>query len=126
MEEESNAQCHNINTDILLPSTSRKSFYFLQVTRAAVQTFVHLFEHAGREMEELKGTEAVADALFTKTADTNRFIRRDSLVALDAMAKNVSRVALVVILVVVDYVPACLEFVAGCWCKFSIMRKLRY
>ncbi len=87
---------------------------------------MHLFEHAGREMEELKGTEAVADALFTKTADTNRFIRRDSLVALDAMAKNVSRVALVVILVVVDYVPACLEFVAGCWCKFSIMRKLRY
>ncbi len=59
-----------------------------QVTRAAVQTFGLMFEHLGRQMEELKAMEDVASMLFTKTADTNRFIRRDSLSALDAMADH--------------------------------------
>ncbi len=60
-----------------------------QVTRAAIQAMVQLLEHLGRDMEELKVMDEVAETLFTKTADTNRFIRKDSLLALDAMAERV-------------------------------------
>ncbi len=39
---------------------------------------------------ETKSLDAIAELLLTKTADTNRFIRRDAATALDALSEHVS------------------------------------
>ena len=61
-----------------------------QVTRAAIQTLVQMFIQLGRAMELNKVLEELAHLMMTKTADTNRFIRRDANMALEALSEHIA------------------------------------
>ncbi len=59
-----------------------------QVCRAAAHTLSELFSHLKKSMES--DLEKVAVPLIHKTGDTNKFLREDCHVALDAMVDNLS------------------------------------
>lgn len=59
-----------------------------QVMRAAIQTADQMFEHMGRAMEP--EMSSLVEILLHRTGDTNRFIRSDSLHALETMLERLS------------------------------------
>ncbi len=59
-----------------------------QVCRTAAHTLAELFAHLRKNMES--DLEKVALPLIHKTGDTNKFLREDCHVALDAMVENLS------------------------------------
>ncbi len=62
--------------------------FSLKVCRAAAHTLAELFMQLRRNMES--DLEKVAVPLILKTGDTNKFLREDCHVALDAMVENLS------------------------------------
>jgi len=64
-----------------------------QVTRAALQTMALIFVYLGREMErrvDPKHLDEIADLMLTKSADTNRFIRKDAKTAFSALVEDIT------------------------------------
>jgi len=59
-----------------------------QVCRQAIQTVGQLFQHCGKAMEQ--DLDRTSQLLLHKTADTNRFIREDSHLALMSMIDYIS------------------------------------
>jgi hypothetical protein len=64
-----------------------------QVTRPALQTMALLFYYVGRDVEKKldpKQLDEIADFMLTKTADTNRFIRKDAKAAFTTIIDNIT------------------------------------
>ncbi len=61
------------HSSLILIIKGAKKSYLLQVTRAAVQTFVIIFSFMGKAVESTKSLEVTLETLLTKTADTNRY-----------------------------------------------------
>ena len=71
-----NHECKNLRSQVNSQKKLKKyvkvTWFFSQVTRAAIQTFLIMFSVMGKDVEMAKSLESTIQLLLTKTADTNR------------------------------------------------------
>ena len=75
--------------------TPKKHPCFFQVCRAAVTVVGELFVQLKRNMES--DLDKIVITLLNKSGDTNKFLREDCNVALDAIVENVSHLKIIAV-----------------------------